>query len=1514
MRGHTPRSAFLRSMPRGRRAPNARRVRRADGRRSTQVSLLAVVALVPTLLVAEAMAPPASAGPLGEVLIGCSGVGLTATATDLAAFRQAIIDANATAGPDTIRLGTACTYSFTDAYTTGGSQTSWYGPAALPAISSDVTIKGDGATIQRDPATAQLFRFFFVGADPANSHTPNYATPGAGTLTLQDLTLKDGGVHGGNGGTAGGGGAGMGGSIFNQGQVTLDRVTIDGSLAKGGDGQGLFQGSTGGGHGGGIGQSSASGNRSGGFGSGFTLPVSGSSGGAGGASGGGLGDNAGSGGGGGGFRPTENGGGGSSPGAGGAGGPSGAQTGTGGVGGAIPGQFNGGTSGDGSGGGGAAASGNPPFIAGGAGGSGGGFGFGGGLGGNGTGGINPASPAGGGGGGGVGGGGGGGGNGATPIGGSGDTGGAGGAGGGGGFGGGGGPGGVGGNGSDMGAFGNDGDGGRGGQGGGGGFGGGGGGGANGGDPGHGGAGGAYGVGGTGGGSGFGGGAGSPGFQNWTGAGGGGAGMGGAIFNQHGQLTLHNTTFSGNTAEGGAGGGSTLLIAGAGGAGQGLGGAIFNLNGTVAIDSSTIAFNTAAEGGGGIYNLGYLGADGANTYAATVTMVNSILSNTPTTRFGNTVADVMSDKPTTVSTGAANVVPATVDVTDHNIVMVATALGAGTISGTPLTVDPQLNPTLAGNTPSSPSPAFTPPATHAIDASSPAYNAGATSVGTDERGVPRPALGQDDIGAFEFTLITPTLTLASVPTSAGLGDTARAVVTMSGGSQTSGNVTFTLFDPADADCTGPPLSTSTMRLAGGTAFGDSPALTAFGTHRWRASYTGDSANYPVLSPCGAATVVVGKATPNLFADALPTVAALGDPIQDAAIVDGYNATGAVTFDLYGPADPTCTSAPVFTSTKTIGPSSTLSDTYTPTVAGLHRWIATYHGDADNNAVAGPCADPRQAVAVAFKPTLVTQAVPTVAAVGDVIHADATLVGGVNPTGTVTFNLYAPTDDRCYTSRFTSTVAISPAGTATSDPYTLAAASGLFENKGTYRWLASYSGDANNPASIAQTCGALNQTVEVGKATPMVTGAATPSLAAVGTGVRDVATFTNLVSPSGNVAFELYNDPACAIANRVGASNININTVEQNVAGAWVVTSGSMGPGEGTYYWRVIYDGDGDNNAVSTPCGAAHQTVTLGKLTPSLTITNVIPTAVHVGETVHATAVLGGGALSGRVSFTAYGPDAPGSACNPNSGNIVLFSPAIDGNGESGGGVDGDGTYTSGDFTPSAPGIYRWRVHYTADNTLVNSADEACGPSGDLTVTAAPVTGISGVVTDQSTSAPLGGIVVTLMRAQPSWVIQATTTTDADGHYSFTGLPNGGYGVRFFDGTGGHERIWYNAKRTYRTADVLTVASPSDVITANQGLSAASTGSISGRAQTGARAGIAGIQVYLFTASSGYYASTVTGADGYYRFGAVPAGDYYIQFVDPAHRYRSQWFDFKLLFPHAGIVTVGSGVTWANALLG
>ncbi len=162
---------------------------------------------------------------------------------------------------DTINLIPG-TYTFKAADYASQGQTAdnfWYGPNALPAVSSAVIINGDGAVLLR-PSTetddaADALRFFYVSG--GLSGLP------AGFLSLNNLTLQGGYAQGGDSET-GGGGLGAGGAVFNQGSLVLDGVTLTGNEAQGGSG-GVGSSP----EGGGIGQDAQGTANGGGFGGPF---------------------------------------------------------------------------------------------------------------------------------------------------------------------------------------------------------------------------------------------------------------------------------------------------------------------------------------------------------------------------------------------------------------------------------------------------------------------------------------------------------------------------------------------------------------------------------------------------------------------------------------------------------------------------------------------------------------------------------------------------------------------------------------------------------------------------------------------------------------------------------------------------------------------------------------------------------------------------------------------------------------------------------------------------------------------------------------------------------------------------------------------------------------------------------------------------------------------------------------------------------------------------------------------
>jgi hypothetical protein len=99
-------------------------------------------------------------------------------------------------------------------------------------------------------------------------------------------------------------------------------------------------------------------------------------------------------------------------------------------------------------------------------------------------------------------------------------------------------------------------------------------------------------------------------------------------------------------------------------------------------------------------------------------------------------------------------------------------------------------------------------------------------------------------------------------------------------------------------------------------------------------------------------------------------------------------------------------------------------------------------------------------------------PTVSTAQNLLPNDLFTLSGatLNATGTITFNLFAPSDATCAgTPAYTETVIVNGNGTYTTHNITFFAST-----VGTWRWQSSYSGDANNnPAS--SDCGVERFTI-------------------------------------------------------------------------------------------------------------------------------------------------------------------------------------------------------------------------------------------------------------------------------------------------------------------------------------------------------------------------------------------------------------------------------------------------------
>ena len=376
-------------------------------------------------------------------------------------------------------------------------------------------------------------------------------------------------------------------------------------------------------------------------------------------------------------------------------------------------------------------------------------------------------------------------------------------------------------------------------------------------------------------------------------------------------------------------------------------------------------------------------------------------------------------------------------------------------------------------------------------------------------------------------------------------------------------------------------------------------------------------------------------------------------------------------------------------------SAQSPDFPTTEAGAYRWIATYNGDDNNEQAAGGCDDAGETSTVAkATPTLSTSA--SDATIGAPIHDTATISGGYNPGGTVTFRAFGPGDTACAISVFESDPIPVSGGTAVSGDFTPPAT-------GAYRWIATYSGNGDNE-QFAGGCGDAGETSTVDKATPTLATNATDTT--IGGTIHDTATVSGGHSPGGTVTFEVFAPGDATCSSPLASDDVTLGTGSAQSPDFTTAAAGA-------YHWIATYNGDDTNNSVAGTCGDTGETSIVAKATPSLSTS---ATDTTIGGSIHDTATISGGhGPTGTVSFNAY------AAADASCATPVFSSGLIP--------VSG-GTAVSGDFTPTVAGTYRWKAIYSGDDGNSSVAGNCTDP-GETSTVSKFITAMTTVATDADT---------------------------------------------------------------------------------------------------------------------------------------------------------------------------------------
>ena len=425
--------------------------------------------------------------------------------------------------------------------------------------------------------------------------------------------------------------------------------------------------------------------------------------------------------------------------------------------------------------------------------------------------------------------------------------------------------------------------------------------------------------------------------------------GGGIENDDGTLTVTESTISGNSSGFGAGicndSGTTVVDSTiSGNLASNMGGGVWN-DGTLAINDSTIALNNVANAGygGGVYV-----SSGTATLDNTIVALNTSGTGTSADDIDGTVTSASAYN--LIGTGGSGGLS---NGKNGNQVGVANPLlgSLGNYGGPTETI-----PLLPG---------------------SPAIGAGSNAlipagVTTDQRGLPRIVNGIVDIGAFESSGFTITVTSGSGQSTGVLtAFSAPLVVTVTANNPSEpvagGLVTFT-----------PPPSGASATLSGSPA-----TISATGTASVTATANGIVGSYTVAATASGITTPASfsltnnPASPTINTSQQPASATVGSTIADKATVSGGdNPTGTVTFNLYN--NSTGTGTPLFTDTETLVSGVATSAGYTATATGTDYWVATYNGNSNNAAVSS---------GTASEPVTVSQAAPSSVYVNSAWAGDA-----------------------------------------------------------------------------------------------------------------------------------------------------------------------------------------------------------------------------------------------------------------------------------------------------------------------------------------------------------------------------------------------------------------------------------------------------------------------------------------------------------------------------------------------
>jgi hypothetical protein len=557
-------------------------------------------------------------------------------------------------------------------------------------------------------------------------------------------------------------------------------------------------------------------------------------------------------------------------------------------------------------------------------------------------------------------------------------------------------------------------------------------------------------------------------------------------------------------------------------------------------------------------------------------------------------------------------------------------------------------------------------------------------------------------------VVPALTTIANPDHGTVGTTLNDTATLTGSNGAAGTITFKLYQP-NGDVA--------VYREDVTVKADGTYPTANGGHAadmtgdwyWEVEYCPTTAGQSGCVSSDSEKVVITaqeQVQPVLTTIANPASGTVGTLLKDTANLTGSGGTpGTIIFKLFGPGN----EGQVYTETVTVHQDGMYSTagSFTADKVGTWHWSAEYCWAQGERSVASDCGEGSpQCVTSADEPVVVSQAQPAISTtanpttglVGATLKDTASLTGGYQPTGHITFTLY----DQSNAAAYTETVTVNGNGN-----YSTATGHGAGV-VGTWHWSAAYSGDVNNKEIASNKA---DEPVLIssgqGKVQPAISTNPGAGSQTVGSLLKDTATLSGGNSPTGHITFTLYDSNA-------GLAYTEIVSVSGN--GQYSTMSGHIADMVGTWHWAAAYDGDGGNLPVSS--NQADEAVVVDLAQPTIS-TTPSPTTLAGSGTLKDTATLGGGYHpNGSITFTLYDP----------TDNVAYTETAV---------VSGNGQYsTATGLSVNTLGTWHWAAAYGGDpnNKAVasNKADEPV-----------TVTGSGGVLAETGSTSPAAALALFLM---------------------------------------------------------------------------------------------------------------------------------------------------------------------------